>query len=238
MQVLVTRPQEDAEPLVRELAARGYEAVVSPLLRVRHDPDAPVDLTNVQALLFTSANGVRAFAAACARRELPALTVGAATAEAARAAGFVSVETAGGDAAALADLVGKTRTPEDGTLFHAAGSVTAGDMKARLEAHGFTVRRTPLYAAEPVDSLSDAAVEGLRTGAIGAVLFFSPRTARTFVTLAHTTDLANACGHASAVCLSAAVANAVSVLRWRDVRTAERPDREALLQALDEAGAT
>ena len=56
------------------------------------------------ALLFTSANGVRALAALTPRRDLPALCVGPATAAAARQAGFVNCFEAAGDARALADL--------------------------------------------------------------------------------------------------------------------------------------
>jgi uroporphyrinogen-III synthase len=238
VQVLVTRPPEDAAPVVDELAMRGHTGVVSPMLTVRYLlADAP-DLTGVQALLFTSANGVRAFAAVSGERGLPALTVGKATAAAAAEAGFVHRETAGGDADALVRLVAATRDPADGALFHAAGTVTTGDLAEKLDARGFTVRRTAVYAAEPATSLTAEAASALRTGRLDAVLFFSPRTAKTFVTLAHAADIADACRGVRAVCLSPAVANAAQALPWRDVHTAERPERAALLRTLDDlAGA-
>jgi uroporphyrinogen-III synthase len=234
VKVLVTRPPEDAEPLVRDLRARGHTAVLSPLLHIRVDAAARVDLTGVQAVLFTSANGVRAFAQACACRDVAVLAVGPSTAETARAAGFAEIETAGGDSGALADLAVRTRDPAAGALFHAAGSVTAGDLKGRLEAAGFAVHRQTLYTAEPAESLSSAAVAALHAGEVDAALFYSPRTAATFVRLARTANLTDPCGRVSAVCLSPAVANAVSALSWRDVRTAERPDRAALLRTLDD----
>lgn len=232
-QVLVTRPEADAEPLVHELAARGYGACLAPMLTIRFDPAVEVDLSGVQALLFTSANGVRAFVHLCPRRDLPVIAVGEATAEAARSAGFPDVDVAGGDSAALADRVVATRKPQDGVLFHAAGSVRAGDLKGQLAAQGFAVRRTPLYAAETARRLPDSAVRALRGGRVAAALFFSPRTAKTFVTLARTADLVDPCGSVTAVCLSSAVANTVSDLPWRDVHTAGRPDQAALLRALD-----
>jgi uroporphyrinogen-III synthase len=75
VRALVTRPREDAEKLAAALAARGIEAVLAPLLTIRPLPDskerlAPL-LPGAQAVLFTSANGVRAFAAAAERRDLP-----------------------------------------------------------------------------------------------------------------------------------------------------------------------
>ena len=57
------------------------------------------------SLVFTSANGVAAFAALTPDRALPVFTVGDATAEAARAAGFAAVRSAGGDIGMLAALL-------------------------------------------------------------------------------------------------------------------------------------
>ena len=60
-------------------------------MTIRFDEDARFDLSGVQAILLTSANGARALAAAApdaAARRLPVLAVGCATARAARDAGF------------------------------------------------------------------------------------------------------------------------------------------------------
>jgi len=236
LHVLVTRPRDDAAPLVESLAARGHTAELAPMLSVRFRDDATVDLDGVQALLFTSANGVRALSARNARRNLPAFAVGQATAETARAAGFAKVESADGDAAALARLVRDRLSPADGTLFHAAGTVTAGELKASLEAAGFEVRRCALYEAVPADALPPDIRTDLRDGRFDAVLFFSPRTAETFVTLARRADLSAACRGLSAVCLSPAVAAKAAALPWREIRTAERPERTALLAALNTIG--
>src|SRR4051812_16935975 len=104
------------------------------MLDIRNLDNVAIDLTNVQAVLFTSANGVRAFAAAERRRDIPAFAVGEATAAAARLAGFTTVDTAGGDVAALADLVRERLTPARGALLHAAGSAVAGDLSGVLGA--------------------------------------------------------------------------------------------------------
>src|SRR5262249_30135565 len=82
LRALVTRPEEDAAPLAAALAERGIDVTLEPLLSIHPLPDAPIDLTGVQALLFTSANGVRSFAELAGarnpagRRELPALAGG------------------------------------------------------------------------------------------------------------------------------------------------------------------
>ena len=62
MRLLVTRPLDDAQALADRLEAGGHEALVEPLLTIAPDLAAPLPLDGARALLFTSANGVRAFA--------------------------------------------------------------------------------------------------------------------------------------------------------------------------------
>ena len=81
---------------------------------------------------------------------------------------------------ALAALIVDRLKPENGVLFHAAGTVTAGDLKTRLEGLGYRVRRAQLYEARIATSLSTETRANLTLGGIDAVLLFSPRTAATF----------------------------------------------------------
>jgi uroporphyrinogen-III synthase len=105
MRLLVTRPLDESQALAERLEARGHQAAIEPLLTIAPDLLAPLSLEGVQALLFTSANGVRAFALRSPRRDLPVYAVGPATAAAAREIGCATVESAGGDVRALAALV-------------------------------------------------------------------------------------------------------------------------------------
>jgi len=232
MRVLLTRPEADAAPLAADLAARGHTVVIEPLLTIVARSDAAVDLTGVQALAMTSANGVRVFADRTARRDLPVFAVGDATAAAARAAGFTEVESAGGDVVALAALIAAQLDPAAGPVFHAAARRPAGDLKGRLEAAGFTVRRAALYDAEPSREFSPPTAAALRDGCIDAALFFSPRTGRTFVRLLAESRLTAVSGRIVAVCLSAAVAEEIKQLPWRALAIAAQPTQAALLDSL------
>ncbi len=234
MRVLITRPIEDAKPLADALAARKVDVLIEPLLEVAPLDDAEIDLDDVQALLFTSANGVRAFAGLNARRDLKVLAVGDGSAEAARRAGFPQVESAKGDVEALAALVVDRLKPEDGVLFHAAGTVTAGDLKARLEGLGYRVRRAQLYDAKIATTLSPETRANLTLGGVDAVLLFSPRTARTFAELWRAAG-APGLGTIQALCLSAAVAREIDTLGWSGVEIADRPDLPSMLALVDAA---
>jgi uroporphyrinogen-III synthase len=240
MRVLVTRAEGDAEKLAARLAERGHHSIIENLMTIRFRPEAARSfgpfLDGVQAILFTSANGVRAFAEATSRRDFRAFAVGDATAAAARNAGFADVTSADGTVDDLAKLVIGRLKPRNGAVFHAAASVTAGDLQGLLEAAGFSVRRAALYEAVEAERLSAATRQAIAQHEIDAALFFSPRNAATFVRLA--AGLEEGCQHMVAVALSSAVAERLAPLPWRRVAVAAAPNESALLAALDSSMAS
>jgi uroporphyrinogen-III synthase len=219
MLALVTRPREDAATVASRLQALGIEAQIEPLIEIAPRQDVALDLAGVQVLLFTSANGVRAFAALSARRDLKVLTVGDGSAEAAGKAGFTDTTSAAGNVESLATLAADRLNPGDGFLLHAGGSTLAGDLQGRLEQAGFETRRAILYDAIPAKSFSPEVQMNLRLGGIDLVLFFSPRSARIFAALWRQGQAAQGVSsgldRARALCLSAAVAREIDDLGAR-----------------------
>lgn len=239
MRLLVTRPRDDAEAFAQALAARGVDTMIEPMIEIVDRPGPAVVPGDAQAILFTSANGVRALV----RRnrsnladflDLPAFAVGAASARAARGAGFHQVESAAGDVTALAGLVTARLVPGDGPLLHVAGSDVAGDLTGMLAVAGFTVRRAAIYAVRKATALSAATLDALRQGKIDGVTFFSPRTAAAFVSLGRESGALPALAGVAALCLSQAVAQAAGAVSWRVIIVAPRPDQDALLSCLDD----
>ena len=234
MRVLITRPRAEAERLADELRGRGIDSLIAPMLEVRGIDAVLPDLTAFQALFVTSARGLHAFAAATEARDLAVYAVGGASARAAIGLGFADVVNADGDVAALVERVEAVLDPADGPLLHPTGAHVAGDPSAALETAGFKLESVVLYEAVAVAALADAAVEAMRDGALDAALFFSPRTAETFVRLTRDAGLAANCATIEALCQSPAVALAAADLPWRRIRTAARPDKASLLGLLGE----
>jgi uroporphyrinogen-III synthase len=233
MRVLVTRPFGDAQETSAILTARGHAVVVAPLLDIRNRAGGDIALDGVQALLVTSANGIRALARRTKRRDVKVLAVGMQSADVAREAGFNNVEHAHGDAVALASLAAKRLTPAAGVLVHVAGSETRGDLVLRLKERGFTLRSEVVYDAIAATELPEAASDALRERRLDAVMFYSPRTARIFATLVARSGLLDACGHLMAFCISAPTAADLGPITFREVQIAPHPDAVALLALLD-----
>jgi len=233
LRALVTRPRAEAEGLAAALAERGIEAIIEPLLEIHYRSEPAPDLAGVQAILCTSANGVRALARLTDARALPLFAVGEASAARARDEGFARVESAGGSLADLAALARERLRPDEGRLLHVAGSDVAGDLAGMLRTIGFAVDRAVLYEARPAAGLSGACVRALAAGIVDFALFFSPRTALIFARLAERAGVAEALGPVTAVSISGAAGAALGCLRFREHHIAERPDQPALLAALD-----
>ena len=155
--IWITRGLPAAGATAERVRAMGHEAVLGPLLAVRALQDVQVDLSGVAALAFTSANGVRAFVDICAERSLKVFAVGAATAQAARAAGFRTVLSADGDVEALAEGIVQRRRELIGAILHPGAAEPAGDLSGALERQGVTVRRLVLYETDPVKLEPEAA---------------------------------------------------------------------------------
>ena len=82
MRALVTRPRDQAQPLVDALAAHGFEVVVEPLIRVEPLSDEPIDVDGYDYVLVTSPNGARELARRLRGRPRRIAAIGPATAAA------------------------------------------------------------------------------------------------------------------------------------------------------------
>lgn len=232
MHVLVTRPRSDAQDMCAALEAAGHQVSVEPLLEIELAPVGSALLTDVQALVLTSRNALRALSASPAlydARRLPVFAVGPGTATLARQAGFGTVFAGEGTARDLADLIANHRRPEDGVLLHLAGEILAFDLKGDLEARGYTVSQTTVYRAVASQSLSESVVHALAALSIDAVMLMSPRTAAVYADLVARHELAEAARTPIYLCLSLAVASALAPLAPHRIAVADQPSSQEML---------
>ncbi len=233
MYFLLTRPEEDSRAIAQTLTRLGHQVHCAPLLHMDYYDRPEIVLADFQVLLFTSANGVRAFIRISQSRNIPCYTVGDATAAEATKAGFHTVISAGGDVSKLAALVITKLSPDAGRLLHISGKDTAGNLAGQLEKAGFQITSQQLYQATKSSGLSPAAIDLIKSGRISHMPFFSPRTARAFVTLAKAAKIQPSLTKISALCLSSAVSDVISCLNWQNILTAEHPDQSHLFKLIN-----
>jgi uroporphyrinogen-III synthase len=223
MKVWVTRSAPGAQATAGRLRDLGHEPIVAPLLVVA-PLDVRLDLKGVDALVFTSANAVRAYASLTPRRDFPVWTVGLSTALAARQAGFERVAASDGDVADLgarlaADL------PRGAVVLHPCALELAGDLATPLAAAGLHLRPAPIY--QTIIAAADGAVLAALEQA-EVVLLHSPKGARALGRLL----AGRSAGVKRALCLSKAVAQALEGGKIPTVTSAALPNEAALLKLL------
>jgi uroporphyrinogen-III synthase len=187
MQILITRPAEQAHETAVALSILGYEALLSPVVEVA-PTDKPWPHGTIDLVVATSARAFEAlltepdFPTPEARRLMPLYVVGEKTCEAARLAGFtgpaVMAETAKDLAPKLiAQLRSYTRA------LYLAGRERKPKLEKMCVDAGFTLDVHETYAAAAASRLSDAALAALDEGAVCAVLHYSQRSTAIFLEL-------------------------------------------------------
>ena len=229
MRIAITRPQADGELTASGLRARGHQVLVAPLLKV--EPVAADLAGGWAAVVITSANAPGAIAAHSARAalsKLPAFAVGRRSADAARAAGFTDVSSAGGDVRDLVRLLAERHAGAGGPLLYLAGEDRAADLIGELAAHGIAAEMRVVYRAVTAP-FPRQLVAALKAGEIDAVLHFSKRSADNYLTGARAAGLLAQALAPRHLCLSAQVAEPLARAGARRIAIAARPDEAALI---------
>lgn len=166
--VLVTRPDADAQRFVERLTqvAGPFDAVISPAFTYER---CAADVPEFETAIFTSKTGVAFAPSGNGRR---AYCVGDATAQAAKGAGYDTVN-ANGSAEDLIELILR-QYPSD-ALSHLRGEVSQGDVIGKLQSAGLNCRDVVLYRKSHLAPTEEAV--GLDTGErIVIVPLFSAET--------------------------------------------------------------
>lgn len=233
--VLITRAEPGASETAVRVEAIGARAIKTPVLEMQLDRDAALpESAGLSGLVFTSANGVRAFSDRSEDRALTAWCVGPATATAAQAAGFQNVQESAGNAIDLANFIADHSNPQPQPLLHIANAAAKGDLKRQLEARGFTVSFAPLYAMRPARALSDSAIQVLKSGGPCVVLIHSAKGAARFAELYD--GFAQHSFHV--VSISVPASAALVPLSNPQIHYATAPNEDGLFEALNAALAT
>ena len=237
MRLLVTRPEDDAAAQAAALTARGHDVLLAPLLQIEMQQPR-LDLDNVQAVIVTSRNALRALSGHPQKDAViqrPAFAVGETTARAASDMGFTEIAVGPGNGAGLAEVIRDSAEPVQGALLHLSGEDVAFDLAAALPV--YELRRAVMYRAVAADELPGEIPQRLKDGKVDGVILMSPRTAETFVSLLRRHGLLEPGARLICYCLSEAVAEAASPL-GADLRVPAKPREEDILALIEAEAAS
>lgn len=211
----------------------GFQPVLLPLTET---VALPVEAGQVPddaiAVAITSANAVRHASKEiiAALAALPCHAVGKRTGEAARAAGFLTVNDGPGNAEALADMLADRLSGK--AVIYLCGRVRFPAFEARLKVVG--VRAYPIETYDTVaPAYSDAAVIGHLSGLpVDGALLYSAKAAATMQALASRPALHDLFEKTRVFALSRRIAAVLDEAASEKIQVAAEPDEEALLELL------
>jgi len=230
--VLLIRALEDALPLASQLEGLGKKVLCYPLFEPQFFPLPPLE--DIQALIITSKNALRAIKDNTQLKKTPLYVVGDQTAEMAKTLGFNKVYNAGGTSQELRELVARKAQPEAGILYHLSGQIIREDIVHELQSLGFKAERQVVYQIKDVERLPDSLITDFVNKRISHVLFFSPRTSEVFINLVKASKLEKEIALNKALCLSYDIAEKVQQILWEDIWISPLPSTHNMLVYFNE----
>jgi uroporphyrinogen-III synthase len=231
--VLVMRPQRDAERTAQRLRDAGHHAVVAPVTRiVATRTNAPAG--DFDGVIVTSSHAIEMAAqdpGFAHLKEKPLHMVGERSAVLARAAGFTDIGLCAPDAQTLATWIIR-ELPRGTSLLYLTGRDRKPSLEIALPIAGMRLATAVVYEAQEMDALPAAIVEALRAGTLEAALHYSRRSAAIAAGLARQAGLAAEFAALRHVCLSHDCALGLEGVEGADIRVADAPNEAMLVAAL------
>ena len=228
--MLVTRPEPDASDTIARLSALDIEAIGLPLLERAPLATGLPDAKGFAGLALTSANALRTLSDRNALTPflgLRVFAVGDKTAMAAHMAGFKDVVSTGGTLAHLVEYIAHAKLT--GPVFYPAASHQSGDLAKSLAPFGVMVVTARIYEMRAVEAIPEAVLEAIDLGRFAAALFYSRRTAETFVTLTKGRLGRAARTKLGVLCLSEQVAEPLIAGHFVRIGLPDHPSEEAMM---------
>ena len=235
-QILVTRPQADFQRTADNLAGLGFGALSAPMMNFTKLAFTMPKVDEVAALIFTSANGIRAIADVAEFKHLPCYVVGVQTAKLAMELGFVVFGQGAGDVESLVKLIEKDYLVRglNKNLLHISGVHQAGQLAQSLAELSIDCVRLQAYEMKAVQQINTKIKQKLCANEIDGILFYSTRSAKIFIELMQQSGvLAKICA-IPVFCLSKNIAERACKPYLKQIYYIDQPDEQALLNLLGE----
>lgn len=231
--VVVLRPADEAADIIAAANDKGFNGLAEAVLDIGYLSPVLPPIDEDTPLVFTSANGVRAFCRLNTQRTSPVYAVGRNTADEARQNGFTQIESASGTAQDLVALLTSPAKAGMKTPLYVRARDISQDLVGLCGQKGLAMTEIILYWADPVEKLSLELLKKIDSRDIAAVMAFSARGAKVFAELIEQYGRTPRMKTIKALCIGEGVVNSLSVLPFEAVVVASTPDRYGMIKLLD-----
>lgn len=233
MRFLLTRPIIDGEKTATLLLKLNHHVHVDPLLEIKRIETPQILFDQYQAIIFTSPNALRSFDYPVNAKSILTFAVGKKTEKTAKDLGFKHIICGNGNSKDLSGLIQSMIFPKNGPILYLSGNDVAGTIEEDLKAAFFNVDVRKIYKAGASESMNEDTLKLLAQEEIDYIPFYSPRSAHIFIELIKKAKMEKKLEKISALCLSPAIAEVISTLKWEDILISTAPNQAALYSLID-----
>jgi len=219
MNILITRPLIDAEDLMGKFFSLGHKIIHIPTLKISSVKAEPIDESQYNAFIFTSANAIRSLKVTKQDKSKLCFCVGAITEKIARMSGYNNTVSAGGTVNALKNLViNSNQVNEQSKIAYFCGDNISYDLDLELKKEGLKVKKIINYKSEKITDLNDENKKIISNHPPDIIFVYSARSAVSFIEIVKKYSLYTLMTGSKVMCISKNVADIFTINNWKKVK--------------------
>lgn len=228
MKILLTRPYNLALNSRDQIVNLGKKAEIVPLIKIKHLNKKIID-SNFQYIILTSQNAVLFFQENFWMKDKIILTVGDVTKNLLMQLNCKKVFLCEKDVSSLINSICEMIDRTSNILYISGDHLTC-DLNKELEYHGYNnITSLVIYKSQAVKSLTEGQITKINKD-IDIIMFYSSRTAEIFFNLSQKYNFFT--DDKIAICISKKCAQHISHLKWKDIKIANYPNENNMMELL------
>jgi uroporphyrinogen-III synthase len=219
MNILTTRPLIDAEDLMEKFFTLGHKIIHMPTLKISPVKNEPIDGSQYNAFIFTSANAIRNLKVIKQDKSKLCFCVGTMTEKITRMLGYNNTISAGGTVNALKNLIiSSNQISEKSKMAYFCGDTISYDLDLELKREGFKIKKIINYTSEKITDLNDANKKIISSHPPDIIFVYSARSAASFIEIVKKYSLYPLMTGSKVMCISKKVADIFTINNWKRVK--------------------
>ena len=232
MHIVITRPKEDSSQLIERLIKLGHVVTHLPVIRIEKLETEKINLTNYEAVVFTSSNAIRFMNIEKFNSKIKCFCVGNATEFTAKQAGFVNTYSSEGTVDSLIELIIRTMDNKSGKLLYLSSEFISKDLDKDLMNAGYLVDRISNYISLPVEEIDKKTLNFFEKNPPDVIFIYSSKSAKNLFKLINKYSLLNVVTQSNLMCISEKVLSVLKQIKWKKVFVFNPGEEEFLLDKI------
>tara|TARA_A100001011_G_scaffold219398_1_gene227361 strand:+ start:625 stop:1329 length:705 start_codon:yes stop_codon:yes gene_type:complete len=219
MNILMTRPLIDAEDLMEKIFSLGHKIIHIPTLKISSTKIDPIDASQYNAFIFTSANAIRNLEVIKQDKSKLCFCVGAITEKIVRMSGYNNTVSAGGTVNALKNLiVSSSQINEKSKIAYFCGDNISYDLDLELKREGIETNKIINYTSEKITDLNEENKKIISSHPPDIIFVYSARSAVSFIEIVKKYSLYPLMTGSKVMCISKKVADIFTIDNWKKIK--------------------